>query len=162
MTAARGIAAIGVALVCGAAASATPAAAEVIGFTLGAGPEVDLLSYALSAHAPSFSVTARLGGSTELWFEDATTGRAISKAVLTTTVGRSVLTWDFSDVLVASLMENSGSSTPTVTATFDYRTISEHISTVPEPSTWAMMLTGFAGLGFAGYWASRKTAALAA
>jgi hypothetical protein len=29
---------------------------------------------------------------------------------------------------------------------------------VPEPSTWAMMLTGFAGLGFASYRASRKTA----
>jgi len=35
-------------------------------------------------------------------------------------------------------------------------------SPVPEPSTWAMMLLGFAGLGFAGYRASRKTAALAA
>jgi hypothetical protein len=30
---------------------------------------------------------------------------------------------------------------------------------VPEPSTWAMMLLGFAGLGFAGYRASRRTAA---
>jgi PEP-CTERM motif len=30
-------------------------------------------------------------------------------------------------------------------------------SAVPEPSTWAMMLLGFAGLGFAGYRASRKT-----
>jgi len=29
---------------------------------------------------------------------------------------------------------------------------------VPEPSTWAMMLLGFAGLGFAGYRASRRTA----
>jgi hypothetical protein len=28
--------------------------------------------------------------------------------------------------------------------------------TVPEPSTWAMMLIGFAGLGFAGYRASRR------
>ena len=35
-------------------------------------------------------------------------------------------------------------------------------SPVPEPSTWAMMLLGFAGLGFAGYRTSRKTAALAA
>jgi hypothetical protein len=34
--------------------------------------------------------------------------------------------------------------------------------TVPEPSTWAMMLLGFAGLGFAGYRASRKKVALAA
>lgn len=29
---------------------------------------------------------------------------------------------------------------------------------IPEPSTWAMMLIGFAGLGFAGYRASRKGA----
>ena len=33
---------------------------------------------------------------------------------------------------------------------------------IPEPSTWAMMLLGFAGLGFAGYRASRKNGALAA
>jgi len=32
----------------------------------------------------------------------------------------------------------------------------------PEPSTWAMMLLGFAGLGFMGWRGSRKTAALAA
>jgi len=32
----------------------------------------------------------------------------------------------------------------------------------PEPSTWAMMLIGFAGLGIAGYRASRKNVALAA
>jgi hypothetical protein len=32
---------------------------------------------------------------------------------------------------------------------------------VPESSTWAMMLLGFAGLGFAGYRASRKAVATA-
>ncbi|HEY5206149.1 MAG TPA: PEP-CTERM sorting domain-containing protein [Roseiarcus sp.] len=32
----------------------------------------------------------------------------------------------------------------------------------PEPSTWAMMVLGFAGLGFAGYRSSRKAAAIAA
>ena len=32
---------------------------------------------------------------------------------------------------------------------------------IPEPSTWAMMLIGFVGLGYAGYRA-RKGAALAA
>jgi unsaturated chondroitin disaccharide hydrolase len=31
-------------------------------------------------------------------------------------------------------------------------------SPVPEPSTWTMMLVGFAGMGFVGYRASRKTA----
>jgi hypothetical protein len=35
-------------------------------------------------------------------------------------------------------------------------------STVPEPSTWAMMLAGFAGLGFLGWRGSRKTTARAA
>jgi uncharacterized protein (TIGR03118 family) len=30
---------------------------------------------------------------------------------------------------------------------------------VPEPSTWAMLLFGFAGLGLAGYRVSRRTAA---
>jgi hypothetical protein len=33
---------------------------------------------------------------------------------------------------------------------------------VPETATWAMMLAGFTGLGFAGYRASRKSAAVAA
>ena len=35
------------------------------------------------------------------------------------------------------------------------------VLTVPEPSTWAMMLLGFAGLGFAGYRKSRRRADLA-
>jgi hypothetical protein len=34
------------------------------------------------------------------------------------------------------------------------------IASIPEPSTWAMMLLGFAGLGFAGYRASRRSVAL--
>ena len=33
---------------------------------------------------------------------------------------------------------------------------------VPEPSTWAMMILGFAGLGFIGYRASHKSAAVTA
>jgi hypothetical protein len=38
----------------------------------------------------------------------------------------------------------------------------ESATAVPEPSTWAMMLLGFVGLGFAGYRGSRKGAAFAA
>jgi hypothetical protein len=34
-------------------------------------------------------------------------------------------------------------------------------SAVPEPSTWALMLAGFAGLGLVGYRSSRKSAVLA-
>ena len=33
---------------------------------------------------------------------------------------------------------------------------------VPEPSTWAMMALGFAGIGFVGYRSSRKAIPLAA
>jgi hypothetical protein len=45
---------------------------------------------------------------------------------------------------------------------FDYGTVQFSFTvstggTVPEPSTWAMMLLGFAGLSFAGYRASRRT-----
>ena len=35
------------------------------------------------------------------------------------------------------------------------------VDPVPEPSTWAMMLVGFAGLGFAGWRGSRTTASAA-
>ena len=31
---------------------------------------------------------------------------------------------------------------------------------IPEPSTWAMMLLGFAGLGFAGYRKTRKAVSI--
>jgi PEP-CTERM motif len=36
------------------------------------------------------------------------------------------------------------------------------VSIVPEPSTWAMMLLGFAGLGFAGYRKAKASAVFAA
>jgi hypothetical protein len=45
--------------------------------------------------------------------------------------------------------------------TFDF-TAAPLTSSVPEPSTWAMMLVGFAGLAFAGYRGSRQGAALGA
>ena len=47
--------------------------------------------------------------------------------------------------------ENFGGQFGTFTATL-----------VPEVSTWAMMLLGFAGLGFVGYRDSRKAASIAA
>ena len=51
---------------------------------------------------------------------------------------------------------NAGPGDPSLTNV--YTGISD---TVPEASTWAMMIVGFAGLAFASYRSSRKTAALA-
>jgi hypothetical protein len=51
---------------------------------------------------------------------------------------------------------NAGPGDPSLTNV--YTGISD---TVPEASTWAMMIVGFLGLAFAGYRGSRRTAALA-
>lgn len=75
----------------------------------------------------------------------------------------------FSGIPTISNVVNDASSTLTLTslafnsdtiwmeyvssARYDgaFTTLDISFSTVPEPSTWAMMLIGFAGLGFAGY-----------
>jgi hypothetical protein len=54
-----------------------------------------------------------------------------------------------------------GVAVVTSETTLDYVSAGVAAST-PEPSTWAMMILGFAGLGFAGYRASRKAAAVGA
>jgi hypothetical protein len=65
--------------------------------------------------------------------------------------GQSTGNWTAADVMLSSVTVSSitvgDSPSPT---------------SVPEPSTWAMMLLGFAGLGFAGYRTSRKAASIAA
>ena len=47
-------------------------------------------------------------------------------------------------------------------STLDYFPNAGIAASTPEPSTWAMMILGFAGLGFAGYRKSHKAAAIAA
>jgi hypothetical protein len=47
-------------------------------------------------------------------------------------------------------------ATANARCTFDQPRISGIASAVPEPSTWAMMLLGFAGLGFAFRHSRRK------
>jgi hypothetical protein len=49
---------------------------------------------------------------------------------------------------------NSGTFAPGTSGSFT-------LTGVPEPSTWAMMLVGFAGIGFAGYRARRRATAIA-
>jgi hypothetical protein len=56
---------------------------------------------------------------------------------------------EFDSLLVDVTFDSNGS--------FD-GAIHPYVGSVPEPSTWAMLLLGFAGLGFAGYRASRNSA----
>lgn len=60
-----------------------------------------------------------------------------------------------SGMVFANTTPNSAHLTADLTVTYSY-------TAVPEPSTWVMMVAGFAGLGFAGWRASRKAAAVAA
>jgi hypothetical protein len=60
----------------------------------------------------------------------------------------------FPDAAVIGIQTDSGSVLLTA--------VSATAGTVPEPSTWAMLLLGFAGLGFVGYRKARPTSALAA
>jgi hypothetical protein len=65
------------------------------------------------------------------------------------------LTLNSSDPPNADLIESVGPLDGVVTYTYTPRTL----AAIPEPSTWAMMLVGFASLGFAGHRTSRRAAA---
>ena len=39
--------------------------------------------------------------------------------------------------------------------------LDDNVTAVPEPSTWAMMLLGFAGLGYAGFRTRKKAISIA-
>ena len=58
--------------------------------------------------------------------------------------------------IVGSSEFDAGSSFPTTGGAFVLTSVGDATftaatSAIPEPSTWAMMLIGFAGLGYAGY-----------
>jgi hypothetical protein len=69
--------------------------------------------------------------------------------------GQSVLVSIVGGVLQVNWEGQTFSSGDTVTVSFGS-------GTVPEPSTWLMMLFGFAGLGFTGIWAQGRKPAVEA
>ena len=60
--------------------------------------------------------------------------------------------------MAATAVQSTASSVFSAATGPDYTSGGGLTLNVPEPSTWAMMVLGFAGLGFAGYRASRKAA----
>jgi hypothetical protein len=97
-----------------------------------------------------------------LIYEIDLTGAQVLKQKLAGTIG------DFTDYLDLSFMTLQVFVVDSNTGGFDlvtngqvYYTAINGSANVPEPSTWAMMALGFAGLGYAGYRGSRRRAALA-
>ncbi len=78
------------------------------------------------------------------------------------------LNWDVNSVTFHSFGGTGGSGTQFVLDNLTTMPITQpstefqSLSGVPEASTWALMLVGFAGLGYAGYRKARGPAALAA
>ena len=109
-------------------------------------------------------------GSQQNGFADGVGFQSLEFSVLAN--GAKIDDWTFTDLTSAeSFFQNQvidlgWNSGPAVDLTFGYNLTAEGtggfgfdfavgdppgVTTVPEPSTWAMMLLGFAGLGFAGY-----------
>jgi hypothetical protein len=85
-----------------------------------------------------------------------------------TILDRSFMSLAAADSFFQDNVINLGSfSGPGVDLTFGYNLVTDGPGgygvdfavggAVPEPSTWAMMLIGFAGLGYAGYWRARRS-----
>ena len=60
-------------------------------------------------------------------------------------------TVDANDSVLGTYYLTNNTGSETIYANLATLTVSEHVGAVPEPSTWAMMLLGFAGVGFAAY-----------
>lgn len=108
-----------------------------------------------------------LVGSQEFTFYPNPEGKAIVPFV--DQVAADVNDWAGIDLDGDFIQENDGVANASDTANFYIQVLTPDVTVtfasghnyappaIPEPSTWAMMLFGFAGLGFAGWRASRKT-----
>jgi PEP-CTERM motif len=83
-----------------------------------------------------------------------------------------VLTWtdvaasggigSFSNIDKLVITPTTTTDSPNVLTLIDDLQLNNAVSSVPEPSTWAMMILGFAGLGFVAYRRKAKPALMAA
>ena len=136
-----------------------PAGAVTLGsFDLGNGTATYDTSFVLDI---SFSLPVGTTPGSDLF--DATLSGAVhgGDGSVTINFDNAAQTFDFGNggsftVSVNDLTLNLGD--PNLTGTITLTSV----SAVPEPSTWAMMLLGFAGIGFLGYRRSQKAPLLAA
>ena len=86
-------------------------------------------------------------------------GFAYSGGVMYAVAGTEVYSVNLSTAALTPLFSYAGSDSGLQSA-LGMAVVSENASAVPEPSTWALMLAGFAAMGFAGYRRRNSRAAL--
>jgi PEP-CTERM motif len=80
----------------------------------------------------------------------------VAGVTVTDTIGETFEPFSFSFVGTGhDTLEIAGQTNPSSWFADDVSVTGAAAGTVPEPSTWAMMLLGFAGLGYAGYRSTR-------
>jgi hypothetical protein len=131
----------------------------------------DSVSQTLATTAGAhYQLTFDLGSAIQWGLQDGVTASAgsTSGSFISTNPGTSNNFWDSSETLnfVASgpstLITLAGSTGFSYIGVDNVSVVETSPGGVPEPSTWAMMLAGFAGIGFLGWRTKRKTAAHAA
>ncbi|MGA8447178.1 MAG: PEPxxWA-CTERM sorting domain-containing protein [Roseiarcus sp.] len=114
------------------------------------------------ANAIFFSITDLSTGTTV--FSDALPTDATSVTIGSGTLAAGQI-YVFDLLFDDRITGDDGNGTP-ITQFYDTHTnglfATAGITPVPEPSTWAMMLIGFAGIGYAGYRSARKRSVAAA
>jgi hypothetical protein len=115
-------------------------------------PDVLIFLRDLTAREIGFGQAIQKSGTTSVMFS----GDADPPALyLGTGNGQVQITLNTSDFPDTDLLESVGPLEGAVTYTYTPRTL----AAIPEAPTWAAMLIGFAGLGFAGYRVKRKVPA---
>jgi Protein of unknown function (DUF642)/PEP-CTERM motif len=128
-------------------------------------PPFDSVSQTIATTAGAhYQLTFDLGSAIQWGIQDGVTASAgsTSGTFISTNPGTSNNFWDSSETLnfVASgpstLITLAGSTGFSYIGVDNVSVVETSPGGVPEPSTWAMMLVGFAGLGYAGYRRARK------
>lgn len=107
-------------------------------------------------NASTSSIVGQFHTTTTTGFNDVF-GLANNGATTYAVAGTEIYSVNLSDGLLTPVLDYSGHGLGAANGT---AFLAEN-NTISEPSTWAMMLLGFAGLGFFGYRASRKKTAVA-
>jgi hypothetical protein len=117
----------------------------------------------------TYQLTFDLGSAIQWGIQDGVTASAgaTSQTFTSTNDGTSTNNWesevlDFTATGASTLITFAGASGDAYIGVDNVSVVGTSAPGTPEPSTWAMMMLGFAGLGLAGWRARRKVNAAAA